>query len=185
MSNKPHVSTGDKSISSPLRLLMPHLLHTATPRIVGWFQLRKRAARRLKILSGDTVVLAEDGYRGHHARHWMRHACGCLFHASLSELAGCNPDEICPCCGVSSLKHLSRFGRVDSVRELVWIMTSGNLDFAQTNPLGPVSADYEFVCQIHNFSFPASFAQFVSDPDGLCPICSYWVNTPPPQLLKK
>jgi hypothetical protein len=176
----PVVVPGNKA-SRSIALLpgKPHA-HTADSRIKGWYQKRKRAAQRVRAISGDTVVLAEPGYRGHHAKHWWRHDdCGCLFVDSLIGLAKRAPSEICPYCSIESLDDLSRLGSVGAVRELVWALSSGNVDFDDGNRLGSAGDDYRFVCQTHNFIFSSSFSNFVADPHFACPICGWWLRHPP------
>jgi len=143
------------------------------PNIRGWFQLRKRAAQRLKNISGGTIELAEGGYRGHHVRHWMRHlTCGCLFLASVQEVFDTDADLVCPFCNVSTVDDMTRFGSAAAVRELVHWMASG-VDFPETNNLGRASDDYDFVCTIHDIRLTSSFTDFVANPDDLCPVCRF------------
>lgn len=143
------------------------------PSIRGWFQLRKRAIQRLRTISEGTIELAEGGYRGHSARHWMRHLdCGCLFRASVQELFHVGSESICPFCNVATVDDMTRFGSAAAVRELVYWMTTG-IDFLETNRLGRASDNYEFICTVHDIRLTATFTDFVSAPDSLCPVCRF------------
>lgn len=146
-------------------------LPETSARVQGWFQRRKDAEKRLLEISNDTILLAESTYRGPESRHWLRHTdCGCLFIASEQEVAQLGPD-VCPLCGVTDVKDLSRFGSIESVRELVWMMTSGRLEFCDDNVLGFADDVYKFMCHVHDCSVLGNFSSFASDPDNLCPHC--------------
>jgi len=139
---------------------------------LGWYQLRKRGAQRLRNLSGGQIEIAESGYRGHSEEHWLRHlGCGCLFKASLHDVSHLDADTVCPFCFPEKVESLHRYGSVAALRELVSIMSSGNIDFLATNVLGRPSDDYEFICNIRRCRFTASFNKFAANPEHLCPFC--------------
>ena len=175
----PMIVPGTKAIRPKALLPGKTHAHPTQSRITGWYHKRKRASQRMRAISGDTVFLAEPGYRGHHARHLWRHDdCGCLFVDSLIGLAAKAKDDLCPYCNIGALDDLTRLGSVEAVRELVWAMSTGNVDFEGGNHLGPAGDEYQFVCQIHNFVFSSSFTNFVADPYFACPICGWWMKHP-------
>lgn len=141
--------------------------------VVGWFQRRKQAEKRLKSLAGGTITFAESGYRGGpHRRYWMRHTCGAHFLASEMEVAQMGED-VCVFCGVRAVDDLARFGSVEAVEEIVALMTGGALAFSAKNRLGAADDVYAFYCCIHEKPVHATFTAFVENPDGICTDCFF------------
>ena len=140
-----HSVTGIPHSKSSHQLFRQYL-RTDLSTFNNWFRRRKRGAQHLRNLSGGKIELAEGGYRGHSADHWLTHLdCGCLFRASVQDVYRLGADAICPFCNLPP-EHLRRYGRVAVLRELVWHSSYGNVDFSDTNHLGRADGEYEFVC---------------------------------------
>lgn len=138
-----------------------------------WYQVRKRAVARLRVIAGGQYTLIDRGYRGHHARHWMRHEeCCCVFLASLQE-AYLLDAKLCPFCFPSEVVDMQRYGSVAAVQELVNLMTSGRVTFCSDNILGDPAAQYRWVCETHKCELSSSFVRFIANPDALCKWCEF------------
>ncbi len=140
----------------------------------NWYQERKRASQRVSSLSNGKIALIENGYRGHHRRHWFKDLrCEHVFRASLRELAYENAKNACPFC--SPIHDLRRYGSVAAVQELVLLRSENLISFSPDNSLGSRNDLYTFCCDLDGILLETDFASFVDcdDYSKFCPVCAF------------
>ncbi len=140
----------------------------------GWYQFRKRAQNLLNELSGETLVIHENGYRGNDERHWMlnqKQNCQHVFKASVRDAITIGADRICPFCNGS--REMERYGSISAIQEHVRCMTLDSVEFLSDNILTTSNEDYRFYCAIHKTLFESSFDTFLKRNGESCPICEH------------
>ena len=138
----------------------------------NWYQERKKAVQKLRALSSNRIQLMENGYRGHHRRHWLKDTrCEHVFRASLKEVHSVGAKAACPFCHVPT--DLRRCGTVEALQEHVNNLSHGNVFLLNSNELGDPDELYQFDCLLHQYRFWAPYRYFVRQPEYVCPACAF------------
>lgn len=138
----------------------------------GWFQDRKRANQRLRLMSRGALVIIENGYRGNAQRHWIRDVgCGHVFRASIKEIYLVGAKHACPFCNIPD--DLGRFGSLAAIQEFVFLTSGGNAEFMPDNYLGGPDDDYGIACNIHGCINNVTWTDFIktADTSHSCTYC--------------
>lgn len=141
----------------------------------GWYQQRKRAAQKIREISGGQVLLDpyQLYYRGDEYTHWAVHvACGNKFRLSVTELELEGPEHICPFCHGGLL---SRIGSVDQINDYIFKISNGRVMFIKNQPLACTNYPHTFFHLDCRERFDAAFDHVVemnlSGAGSGCPHC--------------
>ena len=154
-------------------LLKQHLsVKHPSGNILGWYQKRKRADRRIRVISTGKIELFENVYRGDQRRHYFRDLrCGHVFHVSLRELAHGNADQACPYC--HPIHDVRRYGSVAALQEYIYQLSHGNILFCAENKLRSADDHYDFNCSLKGIRCKQTFSGFMQNIEYGCPTCHY------------